>query len=176
MIKETDDITSKFIVQTRLTMKALRLYFDNNGYMLVLDTSFNIWQMNDRDWRVSTINTKKGANPTKVNDILYDNDGKLYGLVFPLTGTKLAVMKQTTYYYLSLFLPYITSSDAVTTDTINYVLNDNTVIKAKTGVDISKLNLGESQANDELDNDVEQARVRDDLNNEKKLRALCRKL
>jgi hypothetical protein len=167
LIKETEDITSDFILLPRLSVSVLKLFFDNSGYMLVLDDKFNLWQMADKDWQNSDIDFKKGSNPTRINDILYDNDGKLYGIVFPLNPTKLQLMKQNTFYFLSVFLPLLNNSK--TSDDINFVMNDNSILLAKSGVDFSKV----ENIDDSLDNDIQQAKIRNDLENKRKLREFC---
>ena len=169
MIKKNADINSDFISLNNLSVKALKLYFDNNRHMLVLDTNFNLGLIMDLDWQNSDIDTSKGSNPTRVNDIMYDNDGKLFGLVFPLNGDKLKLMKQGTYYFLSVFLP-ILKSTTTAADKINYVMNDNSVILAKTGVDYSAT---EFINDNQLDDDIEHAKVVNDLDNKRKLRAFC---
>ena len=169
MIKQSQDITSDFILLPSIGVNALKLYFDNNGYMLVLDDNFNIWQMMDKDWQNSQINMSKGSNPTRVNDILYDNDGKFYGLVFPLNAEKLTLMKQGTHYFLSVFLP-ILSDMAVTSDKVNYMISDNSIILSKSGVDYKNT---EYVNDDPLDDDIQHAVVRNDLDNKRKLRQLC---
>ena len=168
MVKQTDDITSDFIKLNNLSVKALKIYFDIHGYMLVLDSNFNLWQMMDLDWQNADIDTSKGSNPTRINDIMYDNDGKLYGIVFPLNAEKLIIMKQGTYYFLSVFLPILKSTTS--SDNINFVMNDNSIILAKTGIDYSAT---EFMNDNELDDDIEHAKVVNDLDNKKKLRAFC---
>jgi hypothetical protein len=168
MIKKTDDITSEFVKLNNLSVKALKIYFDNNGYMLVLDRNFNLWQMMDLDWENSDVDTSKGSNPTRVNDVIYDNDGKLYGLVFPLNAEKLTIMKQGTYYFLSVFLPILKSTTS--SDSINFIMNDNSIILSKSGVDYSAT---EFMNDNELDDDIEHARVVNDMDNTRKLRAFC---
>lgn len=169
MIKKNEDITSDFILLPRIGVNALKLYFDNNGYLLVLDDNFNLWQMTDRDWQNSDINTTKGSNPTRINDIMYDNDGKLFGLVFPLNPEKLTIMKQSMHYYLSLFLP-ILKETSTSSDKINYLMNDNSIILSKSGVDYK---MTEFANDDPMDDDLEHARVRSELDNKRKLRQLC---
>lgn len=168
MIKQSYDITSDFIQLNKLGVSILKIYFDINGYMLILDNNFNLWQMSDKDWQNADIDNKKGNNPARINDIIYDNDGKLYGIVFALNINKLQIMKQSVSYYLSVFLPILTNIRS--SDNINYLMNDNSIIKSKSGVDFFQTEFINDNV---LDDDIEFARVRNDLDNKQKLREFC---
>ena len=80
-IKETIDITSSLAPVSDVSTPVLKLFYDENGYMLALDTKFNLVQFTTRDWKNSGLNYDKGINKTRVFDILYDNDAKLYVLI-----------------------------------------------------------------------------------------------
>ena len=79
-IKEENDITSNLLPIGDLSRPILKLFYDENGYMLALDTQFNLVQFKIRDWKNSDLNYDKGINKTRVFDVIYDNDAKLYGL------------------------------------------------------------------------------------------------
>lgn len=168
MIKEYRNINSKFVQLDNLTINILKAFFDNNGYMLVLDTNFNLWQIKDKEWMNSNINLEKKNNPTRVNDILYDNDGKLFGLIFTSKGDKLQIMKQTGVYFLSSFIP-LNLQILSNNDDINYVMNDNSIIIAKCGVDYQKTEARENI----YDDDTNYAYIRTELDNKRKLRNFC---
>ena len=53
----------------------------------------------------SSLNYDKGINRTRVFDIIYDNDGKLFGLVFVPGVGILELMKQQQIYFMSDFVP-----------------------------------------------------------------------
>ena len=140
--KTTSDITSnnKELV-TLLDRPILRLYYDLNGYMLAIDNKFDLYQFTDIDWKTTPLQTERGANPNKLHDILYDNDGKLFGLVFKPDAFMVQIMKQVEVFYLSEFQPLnmILSNSNDLTDggssgaNGNFVMSYQDIIKAKIG-------------------------------------------
>ena len=169
LINTKYELESDFEQATRLQIPILRAYFDTNGYMLVITTDFKLYQMNDLDWRNSSIDFDKGANPSNVLDILYDNDMKLWGLV-PIDAAGIVeVYKQRQIYYLSKFLLPDIQTELGTAKNA-FIINDKDIIKAKCGVDIT---ISEADAGDSLDDDVNYANMRQILENKKKLREFC---
>ena len=169
LINTKYELESDFEQATRLQIPILRASFDNNGYMLVITTDFKLYQMNDLDWRNSSIDFNKGSNPSTVLDILYDNDMKLWGLVPIDNAGVVETYKQRQIYYLSkFFLPDIQTE--LGTNKPVFLMNDKEIIKAKTGVDLSIM---EAESRNSLDDDVNYANMRQILENKKKLRAFC---
>lgn len=169
LINTKYELESDFEQATRLQIPILRAYFDNNGYMLVISTDLKLYQMNDIDWRNSNIDYNKGANPTNVLDILYDNDMKLWGLVPIDNAGVIEVYKQRQIYYLSKFLLPDIQTELGTAKGA-FLMNDKDIIKAKSGVDMT---IREAETGDSLDDDVNYANMRQILENKKKLRAFC---
>jgi hypothetical protein len=131
-IKTTSDLTSNYTeLITRLDRPILRLYYDNNGYMLVIDTSFDMYQFTELNWKNSPLNIQRGANNSKLQDILYDNDGRMYGLVFNQTSYILQIMKQDMAFYLGNFIPL--DQQITNSNTTEFVMSDQDILKSKTG-------------------------------------------
>jgi hypothetical protein len=172
MIKETAALDSTFIKLPSPGVAVLKVYYDVNHHMLLLDDKFNLWQLLHTDIQQSTqINSKRGANTTRVNDIMYDSDGKLFGVVFPLGGDKLQLMKQNNPYYLSGFLPFFAlGTSSSSSDMINYMMSASSIILSKTGVDFTK---SEEDKRNEFDDDVQYAVQMQHSADTKKLRKLC---
>lgn len=171
MIKTTADITSDNteVTNNALDRPLLRIYYDNFGYMLGLDTSFNLYQFQEKDWKNAGLNLKRGANTAQVNDVIYANDGKMVALVFEKDKSTLTVMKQGQTYYLSPFL----SLDMFNSngETNNYVLSDGDVIMAKIGYIAPEL---KQIDNDILDQDKVYAFNQQTLKDQQKLRQFCK--
>jgi hypothetical protein len=131
-IKSTNDITSdNNELSTQLDRPVLRLYYDLNGYMLALDTKFDLYQFSDINWKQSLLNTDRGANSSKIQDILYDNDGKMFGLIFNPDSFIIQIMRQSTVFYLSNFETL--DMQIVSGTSSDFVMSDQDIIKCKTG-------------------------------------------
>ena len=140
-IKSNSDITSNNIeLITRLDKPILKLYYDINQYMLIIDTNFQLYQFTELNWKNSELNIQRGANSSLLMDILYDNDGCLYGLVFNTKSYMVQLKKQIQSWYLAEFMdlnilttgPEKNSSSPSTTEN-NFVLSDQDIIKLKNG-------------------------------------------
>ena len=131
-IKSTHDITSSNNeLVTQIHRPVLRLYYDLNGYMLALDTNFDLYQLSDINWKQSLLNIDRGANLSKIQDILYDNDGKMFGLIFNPDSFMVQIMRQSAVFYLSDFLPL---DMQIKDETVNsFVMSDQNIIKCKSG-------------------------------------------
>ena len=130
--KSSSDLTStNKELRTLLDRPVLRVYYDLNGYMLVIDNKFDLYQFTDIDWKTTPLQITRGANPNKLQDILYDNDGKLYGLVFNTESFIVQIMKQNIVYYLADFKPL----DMLINDStkLNFVMSDQDILKCKIG-------------------------------------------
>ena len=135
-IKVSSDYTSdRTELITKLERPVLRLYYDNNGYMLAIDNNFDLYQFSELNWKNSPLNLQRGHNASKIVDILYDNDARMYGLVFNTNASILQTMKQNIAFYLGDFLPleYQTSSSGISKAGNEFVLSDQDVLKSKVG-------------------------------------------
>lgn len=136
-INTTSNYTSrKTELITKLDRPILRLYYDNNGYMLAIDNNFNMYQFSELNWKNSPLNVQRGYNASKVVDILYDNDAKMYGLVFNTQANILQTMKQNIAYYLGDFIPLeqqVSSGASPSKVGSEFVLSDQDILKSKVG-------------------------------------------
>ena len=154
---------------TLLDRPVLRLYYDLNGYMLAIDNKFNLYQFTDIDWKTTPLQTARGANPNKLQDILYDNDGKLYGLVFTPDTFMVQIMKQSAVFYLSNFKPLDLS--ITSKDTSHFVMSDQDILKCKIGSVYEYINT--NSLNSTTDDDPNFAYQKQILDNKGKLRQFC---
>lgn len=142
-IKVSSDLTSNNSeLQNRLDRPILRLYYDMNGYMLAIDTNFDMYQFTDIKWKNSPLNMQRGANGSKLQDIMYYNDGRLFGLVFNPTSYMVQIMKQDQAFYLGNFIPldqHINLGNGGSGGSggsgggAEFVMSDQDIILAKTG-------------------------------------------
>lgn len=153
-IKVSSDYTSnKTELITKLDRPVLRLYYDNNGYMLAIDSNFDLYQFSELNWKNSPLNLQRGHNASKVVDILYDNDACLYGLVFNTKANILQIMKQNMAFYLGDFIPLeqqLSSGSDSKSSSADFVLSDQDILKSKIGnIDIYNKSLADSGIADE---------------------------
>jgi hypothetical protein len=131
-IKVSSDLTSNNAeLINRLDRPVLRLYYDLNGYMLTIDNNFDMYQFADINWKNSSLNLQRGANSSKLQDIMYDNDGRLFGLVFNPNNYMVQIMKQNQAFYLGNFITldhHINVSNSG-----EFVMSDQDIILSKTG-------------------------------------------
>ena len=154
---------------TSLDRAILRLYYDLNGYMLAIDNKFDLYQFADLDWKTSKLEIKRGANPSKVQDLLYDNDGKLYGLVFDPEKFSISMLKQTSVFYLAEFNKL--ESNLMTKENANFLLSNLDILKCKIGslYDYTNTNI-DSNDHDDDPNFAYQKQI---IESKKKLREFC---
>ena len=141
--KTSSDITTNNQeLVTLLDRPVLRLYYDLNGYMLAIDNNFDMYQFTDIDWKTTPLQISRGANSNKLHDILYDNDGKLFGLVFNTESFMVQIMKQSEVFYLADFTPLtetLTKNDGSSGSgssggsSNNFVMSYQDIMKAKIG-------------------------------------------
>ena len=169
-IKSHNDITSDSSeLVTKLDRPVLRLYYDLNGYMLALDTNFDLYQFSDINWKQSLLNTDRGANNSKIQDILYDNDGKMFGLIFNPESFMVQIMRQSTVFYLSNFTPL---DEQIKSEIANeFVMSDQDIIKCKNGSLYDYLNT--IALDDTTDDDPNFAYHKQIIQSKKELRAFC---
>ena len=158
-IKVSSDLTSNNAeLINRLDRPILRLYYDINGYMLVIDNNFDMYQFADLNWKNSTLNLQRGANSSKLQDIMYDNDGRLFGLVFNPNSYMVQIMKQNQSFYLGNFIPL--DQQINLTNSGEFVMSDQDIILSKTGNINSYLQtLGENDIADEDPNIAHQKQI-----------------
>ena len=169
-IKSSSDITSNNQeLITGINIPILRLYYDLNGYVLIINNKFDMYQINDLTWKTSTINTKRGANSSKIQDILYNNDGTLSGLVFNPGSFMVQVMKQSSVFYLAEFAPvdlYLAQ-----TTSPDFVMADQDIIKTKIGSIAAYLNA--NAMDDSTDDDPNFAYQKQLIDTQTQLRQFC---
>ena len=154
---------------TSLDRPVLRLYYDLNGYMLAIDNNFDLYQFTGLNWKNTPLQLERGANPDKVHDILYDNDGKLYGLVFNNDEFKIKIMKQKEVFYLSEF--YTTDINFNKNNENNFLLANKDIIQCKIGSLYDFLIAIE--ADDKTDEDTNYAFQKQLLKSKADLRQFC---
>jgi hypothetical protein len=173
-IKVATDYTSNNTeLITKLDRPILRLYYDNNGYMLAIDNNFDLYQFSELNWKNSPLSVQRGHNASKIADVLYDNDARMYGLVFNTQASILQPMKQSMAYYLGNFLPLEqqVSSNGESKAGTEFVLSDQDVLKSKVG-NIDKYLQGLA-ASDTADDDTNVAYQKMILQTRANLRQFC---
>ena len=169
-IKNSLDITtSNKELNTKLDRPILRLYYDLNGYMLALDEKFDLYQFSELSWKTTPLNTSRGANNSKIQDLLYDNDGKMYGLIFNPDAYMVQIMKQSSIFYLSDFAEL--DLQLTSKDSSNFVMSDQDIISCKIGSLYDYLSI--SNANDANDDDPNFAYHKQLIENTQQLREFC---
>ena len=170
-IKNSLDITTgNNELTTKLDRPILRLYYDLNGYMLALDTNFDLYQFSELSWKTTPLNTTRGKNSSKIQDLLYDNDGKMYGLIFNPDAYMVQIMKQTSIFYLSDFTE-LNLHLINATDSSNFVMSDQDIITCKIGSIYDYLSI--ANANDANDDDPNFAYHKQLIENTQELREFC---
>lgn len=136
-IKTTSDLSSNNAeLITQIDRPVLRLYYDNFGYMMALDGNFELYQFTEQNWKSSPLNLVRGHNSSKIQDVLYDNDGRMYGLIFNTKTYILQIMKQDMAFYLGNFRPLeelLASGTSGSSNTTEFVLSDQDIFKSKIG-------------------------------------------
>jgi len=169
-IKTSKDLTSNNVeLINRLDRPILRLYYDMNGYMLAIDGNFDMYQFSELNWKNSPLNLQRGANKSKIQDILYYNDGKMFGLVFNPAKYMLEIMKQDQAFYLGDFSAL--DKHINLTKSVEFVMSDQDIILSKTGN--IKTYLEASEASDAADNDPNIAYQKQILETRAKLKNFC---
>ena len=170
--KSFDNTSTNQQLNINLDRPILRLYYDLNGYMLAIDEEFDLFQFTDLNWKISSFNMILGPNSRKIQDLLYDNDGKMYGLIFNPDTFMVQIMKQTSVFFLSEFIEFNNQRNIPSTDNItNFVMSDQDIIKCKTGSLREYAEL--TNMNEMNDDDVEYAAQKQGIENLKKLRTFC---
>ena len=164
-----DITTSNQALNTKLDRPILRLFYDLNGYMLALDSKFDLYQFSEMSWKTTPLNITRGANSSKIQDLLYDNDGKMYGLVFNPDAYMIQIMKQTSIFYLADFIEL--NLQITSKDNSNFVMSDQDIITCKIGSLYDYLAV--ANANDANDDDPNFAYHKQLIENTQQLREFC---
>ena len=163
-----DITTNNQELVTKLDRPVLRLYYDLNGYMLAIDNNFDMYQFTELNWKNTPINISRGANNSKLQDVLYDNDGKMYGLVFNSDSFMVQIMKQSSVFYLSDFIEI---NNLISSDNTDFILSDQDIIKYKIGSLYDYIAV--ANANDSNDDDPNFAYQKQLIENKAKLLNFC---
>ena len=145
----------------------LKLVYDPEGYMMAIDTNFNLRTFESKDWMNSQLSQPSRRNKMPVLDVLYDKDQLLFGLVIIKETGMAEVMKQEDAHFMAPFVPldlnkYVDSN-------LDMRLTERAIIQTKLGIIP-----GQSQMEEEtLDDDVNIAYQRQLLEDKKKLRDFC---
>tara|TARA_B100001057_G_C22852665_1_gene951552 strand:+ start:1577 stop:2968 length:1392 start_codon:yes stop_codon:yes gene_type:complete len=172
-IKTDKDLTSALRPYGDISEPIFKLHLDSNGYMLAIDTNFNLVQFTTKDWQRSKLNYDKGVNKQKVFDIMYDSDGKLFGLILVPSIGVLELMKQQEIYYLSDFVPLEFHTKETLQDKPTFNMNINETIKLKTGIDFIQDNKFDNVDGASEDDDIRFAYYKSMMADKKKLRKFC---
>ena len=163
-----DITTNNQELVTKLDRPVLRLYYDLNGYMLAIDNNFDMYQFTELNWKNTPLNISRGANNSKLQDVLYDNDGKMYGLVFNSDSFMVQIMKQSSVFYLSDFIEI---NNLISSDNTDFILSDQDIIKYKIGSLYDYIAV--ANANDSNDDDPNFAYQKQLIENKAKLLNFC---
>jgi hypothetical protein len=145
----------------------LKLIYDPEGYMMALDTQFNLRIFESKEWKTSQLSQANRRNKAPVLDVLYDKDQLLFGLVIMKETGMAEVMKQEDAHFMAPFVPldlnkYVDSN-------LDMRLTEKTIIQTKLGI-----TPGQGQLEEEsLDDDVNMAYQRQILEDKKRLREFC---
>ena len=153
----------------------LKLYYDKNGYLMGLNTDLHLIRKETLKYDESEFNTEK-INPSDIIDVIYDIDGKMFGLVPIINkrGNFNTLMKQNLVNYQSKFLPLDLSDikgSNLKDDKRTFVLNDTKIIELKTGVNLELEQ--EKKAENYGYNNINEAIERTDIEDLSSLRELC---
>lgn len=169
MLSNTDNPLNGFIDASIIEEPVLKLYFDNDGYMMAINNKFELKVFEHKDWMISNFSKKYPGNTIPVNDIIYDYDGKLFGVVFLPKVGQCEIMKQEDLSFMSPFVPF--ELNRTLDARLNKKITDRHIIKSKLGI-FTKNGLVEE---DTLDNDINVAYQRQQLMDKKRLRDFCAK-
>lgn len=145
----------------------LKLMYDPEGYMMALDTNFNLRTFEKKEWKTSQLSQANRRNKTPILDVLYDKDQLLFGLVIIKETGMAEVMKQEDAHFMAPFVPL--DLNKYVDSTLDMRLTERTIIQTKLGV-VPGQGLLEEEA---LDDDVNMAYQRQLLEDKKRLRDFC---
>lgn len=170
LLKKADiDITSVWESTPNIgpAKQLQKIYWDLNGHLLGLGMDFKLYQKNMPNWEVSR--WKNASSPTKVNDVIYDRDGRLFGIYINEVLETLEIRKQNQAYYTAEFYPLFD----VKIQGATMLTNDN-ILQTKMGTTFEKPGSKvEESLNQVIDPSPEELHQEYTLESQKKLRDLC---
>lgn len=167
-IKYSDLGSQDFDPLSNDDFKVLKIYFEKNGYMMAIGTDFQLYRKNDKNWETSTFNVFN-KNPTKLIDVIYDGDARMFGLVFMERLGYVELMKQKMVHYLSSFVPLefiITNDNKKSKDKMSFYDR----LKLKSGVDLLLYDL----VDDYGYRTIQEVESRLQMEDMKKIRNMCK--
>jgi hypothetical protein len=166
-ISQTDKPDSGLVDYGVLREPILKLCYSADGYMLAIDSKFQLRTFEDKEWATSKFSTKFGSNPSRVIDVLYDKDQLLFGAVFiPRMGV-VEIMKQEEPDFQAKFVPF--ELNKYLTGGMETRLTDRGIIYTKLGIYTNQGMLEEEA----LDDDINMAYQRQMLLDKARLRTFC---
>lgn len=167
--KESTDIASNWRDTNGTDRALLKMFWDVNGHMLAIGDDFKLYQKDLVNWEVS--NWKKKTSPAKLFDVVYDKDGRLYGIYMNDILDTIELRKQNQAYYTADFYPLFDVKIQGVTN-----LTDSHIIQTKMGTTFAtaeEAHAKEESLNQVVDPTPEDLQQEYTLENQKKLRKLC---
>lgn len=169
MMSNNEDPINGFIDASIIKEPVLKLYYDTDGYMMAINSKFELKVFEQKDWMISEFSKKYPGNKIPLNDVIYDYDKKLFGVVFLPKVGQCEIMKQEEQSFMSPFVPF--ELNRTLDSRLSKTITDRHIIKSKLGI-FTKNGLMEEDA---LDNDINVAYQRQQLLDKKRLRDFCAK-
>lgn len=163
----TDKPNSGLIDFSVLRTPILKMFYDLDDYLCVIDTNFRIQTFDKKDWMNSQLSTKFQPSNDRVLDVVYDNDKMLFGLVLDKKNKSTDIRKQEEYGHNTKFVEFKFHKSL--DSRLNRLITDGEIIKTKVGI----FNIGVDEENT-IDNDLNLAHQRQMLNDKQRLREFCK--
>jgi len=165
--KKTDNITSNWEApKEEYRIPMLKIYWDINGHMMGIGSNYKLYQKALPTWEASK--WKVQTTVEQLADVIYDADGRLYGIVLDKVNDMIELRKQNQAYYTSQFYPL----DDNEVEGVN-IMNLAQLIQSKMGSEF-QTDLDKSRGDDELiDPSLDEVQQQYILDNQSKLRNLC---
>jgi hypothetical protein len=166
--KKTIEITSEWeTVSNPGEFPLIKIYWDMNGHMLGVGTDFKLYQKELIDWERSQ--WKKKTSNAMVYDVLYDIDGRLYGITINDDFGLIELRKQNQAYYTADFYPL----EDVTVQGVQMLMTSH-IIQSKMGVGfVKEMEQEEKSLEDIIDPSPQELHQQYILESQNKLRELC---
>jgi hypothetical protein len=166
--KKTIEITSDWeTVSNPGGFPLIKIYWDMNGHMLGIGTDFKLYQKELNNWEISQ--WKRKTPNTMVFDILYDIDGRLYGITINDDLGLIELRKQNQAYYSAEFYPL----EDVSVQGVQVLMNSH-IIQSKMGSTFTKESDNQEETlEDIVDPSPEELQQQYILESQTKLRQLC---
>jgi hypothetical protein len=166
--KKTIEITSEWeTISNPGGFPLIKIYWDMNGHMLGIGTDFKLYQKELIDWERSQ--WKKKTPNTMVYDVVYDIDGRLYGITINDNFGLIELRKQNQAYYSSEFYPL----EDVSIQGVQTLMTSH-IIQSKMGSTFGRaLEEEEKSLEDIVDPSPQELQQQYILDSQAKLRQLC---